>query len=176
MIKDYTMSEIIKFNKEKQKFMLFRVTRTYNFDELRQEKIGKRPISKVTTWHELSALGDLEPKKAVKVPIIIKKTATDTNSLETLTAFFSQNLEVKVLSDSKYIYQYLTVCENRIFIHNLDSGQTAPLALSGNNQEGTSKEFLGTPKRLTEAEALELIEKGTVLFEKVSEGEYRILV
>ena len=166
----------IEFSKEKGRFMVNKRTKTYRFDEINDHRLGKNPIAFKQEWLELSSLGVNEPKKAVKTPIIIKKTATDTNSLETLTAYFSQTLEVKVLSDSKYIYQYLTVCENRIFIHNLDSGQTAPLAVSGGNQEGTEKTFEGKPKRLTDAEALELMEKGTPLFEKVTEGEYRIVV
>lgn len=168
--------EKIVFNKAKDRFMLRKLTRTYNYDPIQQHRLGRNPIAVKEEFLELNALGVNEPKKAVKVPIIIKKTATDTNSLETLTAYFSQSLEVKVLSDSKYKNLYLTICEGRVFLHLLDVGDTAPLALSGNNQEGTSKEFLGTPKRLTNSEASVLLESGIPLYEKVSDGEYRILV
>lgn len=158
----------------KDKFMVRRKTRTYNYDSIIQHRLGKNPIASKEEFLELSCLGVDEPKKSVKVPIIIKKTATNTENLETMTAYFSQTLEVKVLSDSIYKYQYLTVCDNRVFVHNLQSEQSCPVALSG-EQEGLEKTFLGTPKRLTDAEALALLESGCPCYERVG-TEYRILV
>lgn len=48
------------------------------------------------------------------------------------------------------------------------------LALSG-SQEGISKEFLNKPKRITNAEAEELVYSGCPIYENIN-GEYRILV
>jgi hypothetical protein len=166
--------EKIVWVKEKQKFMLRKETRTYNYDTINQHRLGKNPIAVKEELFDLSVLGEKEPKKEVKVPIILRKQNVNTETLETMTAYFTQDLSVKVLSDSIYKFQYVTVCENRIFIHNLNSGQTVGLALSG-EQQGIEKKLLGTEKRLTEAEATELMESGIPCFEKF-QGEYRILI
>lgn len=170
---DKTLEKIV-FNKEKQRFMLRKKTKIYNYDPILQHRLGRNPIATKEEYLPLSALGSDEPKKSVKLPILLRKTATDTNSLEILTAYFSQILSVKILSDDIYKYQYLTVCENRVFVHDLDSGTSAPVAISGETK-GIEKTFLGTPKRLTEAEALAMLESGIPIYEKVG-TEYRILV
>lgn len=168
------LMEKILWNKDQKKFMVFRKTLTFNWDKLQQHRIGRNPIAVKEEFLDLSVLGENEPKRSVKVPIVIKKTALDPITLNSISGYFSQNLEVKVLTDSIYKYHFLTVCENRVFIHNLDSGQTTGLALSG-EQQGIEKHFLGTEKRLSDSEAQELMESGIPVYEKF-QGEYRILV
>jgi hypothetical protein len=165
----------IEFNKEKNRIMVHTIKKQYYYDSIRQHRLSRNPINVTEEWHELSFLADKEPKKAVKLQILLKKSNVNTESLETMTGYFSQTLEAKILSDSIYQYQYLTIDKGRIWIHNLSSGQTTSLSLTG-TQEGVSKEFLGTPKRLTNDEALKLMESGSPLFERVSEQEYRLLV
>lgn len=68
----------------------------------------------------------------------------------------------------------MTVSQNRVFIHNLDSGQTVPLCLSS-EQQGIKKTFLGKEKKLSNTEASELIDSGLPIYEKIGEA-YRLLV
>lgn len=166
--------EKIVWVKEKQRFMVRRRTRTYRFDETNEHRLGKNPLTVKEEFLELSELKENEPLKKVIIGIIIKKQATDRESLETLTAFFTQDLEVSVNTDSIYTWQYLTKCEGKVFVHNLESGQTCPVALSG-EQVGIMKRFLGKEKRLTEAETRDLLEQGYPIYEKNGE-EYRLLV
>jgi hypothetical protein len=172
-----TVNKIIQeivWDKAKFKFKVRRETRTFNYDSLTQHRVGRNPIAVKEEFLPLSCLGDKEPKKAVTVQIIIKKTALDPETFNQLNAYFTQNLEVSVLSDAMYIYQYVTICENRVFVHNLDSGQTCPLSLSS-EQQGIKKAFLGKQKKLSDSEASELIDSGLPVYEKIGE-EYRILV
>jgi hypothetical protein len=166
--------EKIVYVKEKQKFMLRRETRTFYYDPIAQHRLSKNPIKVTEEFLPLSCLGDREPKKEVTVQIMLKKSNVNTETLETMTAYFSQSLKVSVLSDSTYIYQYVTVDNFRVFIHNLDSGQTCPMALSS-EQVGLKKEFLGVPKRITETQAQALMDSGISVYEKF-QGEYRILI
>lgn len=164
----------IEWNKTKSKFMVFKRTKTFNYDPILQHRLGHNAIASKTEWLELSSLGEEEPKKSVIIQIILKKTALNPENLEMLSIYQSQMLSVKVLSDSRYKYQFLTVCENRVFIHNLSSGQTVGLSLSG-EQQGIEKQFLGTPKKLSNSEALEFIESGCPIYEKQGDS-FRILV
>jgi hypothetical protein len=165
----------IEFNKDKGRFMVHNRTKTYRYDTINDHRLGKNPLSTTEDWSELSSLGEQEPKKLIKMRIVLKKSATDLESLEQLTAYFTQDLQVKVLSDDMYKYQYLTLCEGRVYIHNLSSGESCPLSMSG-TQEGISKVFLGKPVRINPSEALVLLESGFPLYERVSEGEYRVLI
>ena len=91
-----------------------------------------------------------------------------------LSAYFTQDLEVKVVSDSVYTWQYLIKCEGRAFINNLESGQCTPVTLNG-EQQGIAKTFMGKEQRITESEARSLLESGCPIFEKVG-NEFRMLV
>lgn len=174
MIQDTTLSECILWNKELNRFMVRRITRVWNFDEINQCKLGKQPISKTITWFEISELPeDRRPVKSLIIPIVLKKNATDYQTLTMLTAYFSQDLEVKVLTDEIYKYQFLTKCEGRAFINNLSSGECTPVVMTG-EQVGIQKTFLGKEKRLTESEAQRLLEFSPC-YEKFGE-EYKILV
>jgi hypothetical protein len=168
-----TLTKIV-YVKEKQKFMVRKETRTYNYDSINQTRLGKSPIKVIKEFLPLSVLGEKEPKKSVKIQILLKRSALNPETLTELFAYFTQTLEVKVLTDSMYKFQYVTVDNFRVWLHNLDSGQTVGLPLSG-SQTGIEKNWLGTEKRITEAQALDLMEKGTPCFEKY-QGEFRILV
>jgi hypothetical protein len=172
-----TVNKVIQeivWDKAKFKFKVRKETRTFNYDSLTQHRVGRNPIAVKEEFLPLSCLGDKEPKKLVNVQIVIKKSALDPETFNQLSAYFTQNLEVSVLSDSAYVYQYVTICENRVFIHNLDSGQTCPLSLSS-EQIGIKKSFLGKQKKLSNLEASELIDSGLPVYEEIN-GEYRILV
>lgn len=172
-----TINKIIQeivWDKAKFKFKVRRETRTFNYDSLTQHRVGRNPIKVTEEFLPLSCLGEKEPKKSVNVQILIKKSALDTETFNLLSAYFTQNLEVSVLSDSMYAFQFVTICDKRVFVHNLDSGQTVPLCLSSEMQ-GIKKEFQGKPKKLSDSEAQERLDSGIPVYEQIN-GEYRIIV
>ncbi len=171
-----SLSERIEWNKEQKRYMLRRKTSIWNYDPIEQRKLGNNPLSRKTTWHELNVLPQgRRPEKKVLIPIIIKKLATDRETLETLTAYFSQTLEVSILSDSKYANLYLVENMGKAYLNCISSGQCCPIALSGANQTGTEKKFAGKEVRLTDEQALKMIDEGSPVYEKVG-SEYRILI
>jgi len=164
-----SFSQKIKFNPEKNEYMIFRKTRIWNYDKLNQRKYGKNPIEVKEEWLPLSVLGVIEPKKEVEIDIIILKNAVDTYTLEPLQAYFKQKLKIKVLGDAVYKYQYLVKSMNRAYINNIKSGQCTPIAMTG-SQEGIAKEFLGLEQKITEAEAQKLIADNVAVYQKSGEG------
>lgn len=168
---DKVVTKIV-YNKEQKRYMTHRKTMTFNYDGLTQSRIGANPIKTKIDWIELPSC----LKKEVNVPIILKKTATNYETFETIQAYFSSSVKVKVINESIYAHQYLSVDRNRVYLHNISSGQTCPIALSGSNQIGTIKEFSKTEKKLTTDEAVKLMNEGIGVYEKLNDNEVRVLI
>lgn len=153
--------------------MLSRETRVFNFDPINQRRLGVNPIKITHEELELSAIPIKDrPVKSVTMKVLFMKKAIDTFTLEQLVAYFITELKVEVLSDATYAHQYLTICDNRAWVHNLDSGQSTSVCLSA-QQEGLTKKF-GVEKRLTNEEAEKMLDEGLPCFEKVG-SEWRML-
>jgi hypothetical protein len=179
MIQDNKVCESIRWNTEKSKFMVFRITKTYNIDEIRQTRLSKNPIAKTETWHELDVC---KPKlqKKISVPVVLYRCALDPSTMKTIEGYFVQTLEIEVLSDSVYQYKYLSKCEGKIFIHDLDLDFTVPLVLSGGDvsvgvQAGINKKFVGSEKRISVVEKDQLKQQGCLICEQNGE-EFKLLI
>lgn len=159
------------YNKETKRYMTHVKTMTFNYDKTMQTRLGASPIATKFEWLPLPEC----LKKEVSVPIILKKTATNYDTFETIQAYFLSSIKVKVINEDIYKYQYLSVDRNRVFLHNVASGQTCPIALSS-SQQGTIKTFSKTEKKLSNDEALKLIDEGIGVYEKLSDNEVRVLI
>ena len=123
--------EKIVYSKEKKRFMLSRETRVFNWDSIQQRRLGVNPIKITHEELELTAIPLVRrPVKSVTMKVLFKKVAVDTFTLEQFVAFFVSDLKIDVLSDDIYRFQYLTICDSRAWLHNLDSGQTTSVCLS----------------------------------------------
>lgn len=168
---DKTVTKI-QWNKEAKRYMQHVKVMTFNYDSYQQKRMGVNPIHTKTEWLELPAC----LKKEVTVPIILKKTATNYDTFETIQAYFSATLKVRVIAEDTYRDQYLSVDNNRVFLHNVSSGQTCPIALGGTNQIGTIREWLKDEKKLSEDEALALMDSNVAVYEKIGNSEIRMLI
>lgn len=176
IIEQDSFTQRIKFNEEKGKLMVFRKTRTYNYNKLYQRKVGRNPIRVKEEWLEIEeAMGKDAPKKQLELDIIIKRTATDTNTLKPLLAYFSQKLKISVFPN--YPYLYLTAFHGTVFITDFErfNGVTQPLGLS-KGFTGIKIEKGKEEKRLTKEEVKQLIKEGTPIFEEFADNELRALV
>jgi len=163
-------SQRIKFNPEKNSFLVQRVTRIYNYDPIRMVKLSHRPVSVKEEWLPLSVLGSMEPKKSVEIDILILKTAYDLDeTFDKISAYFKQTLKINVLSDAKYKYLFLVKSANRAFINNIKSSQCTPLSISG-SQDGIEKTLIGKEERISEDTAQKLISNNVAVYQKSGEG------
>jgi hypothetical protein len=169
-----TLTKVL-WNSEQKKLMMHKEVRTYNYDPIAQHRLGKQPINTKTSWYDFENLPeDIKPKKEIKVPIILLRTATNYETYETISAYFLTHLTVKVLSDAIYKHIYLTTCEGRIFVHYLATGETFPIAMTGENT-GIIKTFSTELRKLTTDEYENYLEQKINVYEKVG-TEYRILI
>ena len=160
------------FDYEKSKPMHRITTKTYRYDAVNDHRLGKVPLSTKTEILEVSVLPENEkPVKHTTLKVLLKRIATNYETMLPISAFFLLDVEFTILTDEKYEQLYLINDSNKIFCTNFD--QTAPCSLSG-NQDGITKKF-GTPKKLSDAEAYALIQKGYPIMEQAN-GEYRILI
>jgi hypothetical protein len=147
-------------------------TMTWRYDSILDHRLGKIPLSTKTEIQEVNVLPINErPVKHTTLKAILKRIATDYETLLPISAFFTMDVTFDILTDEKYAQLYLINDSNKIFCTNFD--ETAPCSLSG-NQDGITKKF-GTPKKLNDSEAFALIQKHYPIVEEF-QGEYKVII
>jgi hypothetical protein len=158
-----------EFNKTQDKYMVKKQIRSHWANPITLHRLSRNPIKVEDVWEEIPNIS-----KKVSLNALLRKIALDPQSMEQITGYFLIKVDANVLSDKMYRFIFLSICDNRIFMHNTSGGMTAPLALTGES-EGIEK-TISKPVRITDIRAGELLEAGAPMFEMQKEGEYRQVV
>lgn len=127
-----------------------------------------------------STLAEHGLAKTQRIKILLRREATDHQTLKTLRAFFVQEVEAKIPNAELYQHWYLSttkaiIKKNKIILpayfmlHKLDEGSTQSLAY-----HDSIVKRIGEPKRISNEQAIDLLklgEAGAILDEDI-EGSF----
>ncbi len=157
LIDTYSTKKII-YDKGEWKVQKDTVTQKYN--------ILLKTWKKIDVKTEILPISGWEPSlvKSIDTQLIFKRTATDTNTLLPLEAWFSQKIRIEAKKDNPH--EFLNEFEGKIFLHDLNGMVTQVLSMM---DERVKK--IGEPRRLTDKELKELRKSGIQIYTQQPNGE-----
>jgi hypothetical protein len=172
IIEKDSFSDKVKFNPEKNEYMVKRTISTYKYDVLTQHKLGRNPIKVKTEWLPLDVL-DPKPQKKIEINCLLKRTGIDTNTILPLKAYFTMKITATVYDIERYKHIFLTTYNGEIVLNDIALKYSFPIGLS-RGHEAVELKF-SKPERITEEEAKKLNLSGMPLYEQQGKQYLKIL-
>lgn len=159
-IRKTNSSTKIVYDKVLKTWKVRKVTHQYFFNEITRkwqkehENIEFLPLSTLNP----------EPSKRVVLPIIVTKPVVNADG-ELITGYFLREYEYKVTE--QYPSEFLTVKHGIAFRHNFAVKECSPLpVIEANKLQGIIVTQVGADKKLTEIEAMTIIQSGIKVYQK----------
>lgn len=111
-----------------------------------------------------------ELKKEASIDVLIRRTGLDSIQIQNVYGWFKSKVTAKIPSDMRN--HYLTISDNRIYLHDWNSF----LFINTQILSATDERFctMSKPKRIENAEAIKLINADALILEETSPRNYRI--
>jgi len=162
----------VKFNPEKNEYMVKRKSLTYRYDPIRQMTLGARPIETKEEWLPLDVLNP-KPSKKIELECLLKRTGIDTNTILPLKGYFTMKITAMVHDIERYKHIYLTTYNGEIVLNDIALKYSMPLGLSAGHEAVELK--FSTPERVEESEAKKLNLRGIPLYEQSGREFFKVL-
>jgi hypothetical protein len=162
----------IKFNPEKNEYMVKRKSLTYRYDPIRQVTLGARPIEVKEEWLPLSVL-DPKPQKKIELECLLKRTNVNTETLLTMKGYYKMKITASVYDIERYRHIYLTVYNSELVLNDIALKYAFPIGLS-RGHEAVELKF-SEPERIEWEEAKRLNLSGMPLYEQQGKQYLKVL-
>jgi len=144
-LEDYSEESKVVYHENEWKLEVKKIWMRFNEVHRKWEKEKTETEFRPITEHYPSL------HKKMKGKLIIRRTATDYNTLLPIYGFFVQEIEVSAIGEHQFINYY----QGKYYLHDLDYNVSQQI--SGN--DGRYIKRIGEPKRLTDKELKELLKQ-----------------